>query len=636
MLEVIRITGERGGASGEAYAIKSSSLPPYLQDRLKALQTTVKGHSKLGGTSDAAKERTWWLHVLDPVIEHPKGSPERKAAYVEAASKPVLDWNNRRIRLTVRTLQRRVERMEGEGSIGPLARYGRSDKGAKRVVVSRTWDNAVPFDNDTKAKIADSVKQHIRGLIKAGMRGKNLRFFASKFLRETTEAYGHRLNDAKALATICKVPKHLCDAEAVYKKVHRHKTDRKASVDAGPHIRRTTKGLRPMEWVVADVHHCNVLVAKENGRLGTAKAISFLDVATRRVWTDLVFFDGRGGVRNIDIIETFKGMASDPSFGLPELIYFDNGKEFNFADFLDDALQLAIPLIGSDNRQSRIVRALPYNAKAKPVEAWFGHFEQQYLSLCQGYRGDDIINPKRPELGRLPAPFPGGFDAFRKRFFGLLKGYEHLPQQGGLSGRTPAEAFAEHVNGGWAAAVAEPEQLNSVFSRPVTRRLVGGVFSLDGREGGWTCPELEGHLGDAVIVRVPIYHAYNAVNVFSPDGDFIGVAKPQEIFAFSDPRGAKHSARRKKVHNNAIGQLAKAAPTIDASALIVAHGDEQLPMIPNAPRALVSVNKGKGRADFIVPDGSSEASERARRRAEAKEIQALQELVVSNIRRAAS
>ncbi|WP_157019837.1 hypothetical protein [Mesorhizobium xinjiangense] len=633
-LEVGVIHG-RPGRSGKNYIVKACSLPDYLQERLKASQAALEGRSLTISGSPAARERTWWLHILGPALEHPKGSAERKAALDAIAAVRHLDWHGRRIPISLRTLQRRLARMEGEGSIGPLARAGRADKGKKRVVVSRAWDKAVPFDDATKAKLAENLRQHIRGLIKAGMKGKNLCFFASKYLREMTEAHGFRPNDEAVLTRACKVPTHLCDAEAIYKKVHRHRTDRKASVDAGPHITRTTKGLRPMEWVVADVHHCNVLVEKESGRLGTAKAISFLDVATRRVWTDLVFFDGRGGVRNIDVIETFKGMAADPAFGLPELIYFDNGKEYNFADFLDDALQLAIPLAGGDGRQSRIVRAQPYNAKAKPIEAWFGHFEQQYLSLCQGYRGDDIVNPKRPALGKLPAPYLGGFDAFRTRFFGLLKGYEHIPQRGDLAGRSPAEAFAEHVNTGWSAAVAEPAHLNSVFARPVTRRLVGGRFELDGRKGGWNCPALDRYLGDTIVVRVPIYHAYNEVNVYTPEGAFIGIASPEEVYSFGDPRGARHSARRKKEHAAALRRLEKSAPTIDAAALIVAHGEEQMPMLPNAPRAVVSVTTGERTANVIVPEGKPQSPEQALRE-ERREIQKLREQVAANLKRAAS
>lgn len=216
-----------------------------------------------------------------------------------------------------------------------------------------------------------------------------------------------------------------------------------------------------------------------------------------------------------------------------------------------------------------------------------------------------------------------------------MKGYEHIPQGGGLAGRSPAEAFAEHVNAGWSAAVAEPAHLNSVFARPVTRKLVGGRFELDGRKGGWSSPELDRYLGDTIVVRVPIYHAYNEVNVYSPEGAFIGVATPEEVYSFGDPRGARHSARRKKDYAAALRQLEKSAPTIDAAALIVAHGEEQMPIVPNAPRAVVSVAKGVRTANVIVPEGKPKSSEAALLE-ERREIQKLREQVVANLRRAAS
>lgn len=184
LLDVREIKG-RGDKSGWQCLIKVSSLQPYLQDRLKALQTPVEGRSTPMTGSAAARQRSWWIDVLSPVMEHPKGSAERKAAYDEIAGKPLVDWNGRRIpSMSIRTLQRRMERMEGEGSVGPLARYGRADKGSKRTFISRAWDAAVPFDDTTKAKLAEDLKQEIRGLIVAGIKGKNLQFFCRKILAQ--------------------------------------------------------------------------------------------------------------------------------------------------------------------------------------------------------------------------------------------------------------------------------------------------------------------------------------------------------------------------------------------------------------------------------------------------------------------
>ncbi len=59
-------------------------------------------------------------------------------------------------------------------------------------------------------------------------------------------------------------------------------------------------------------------------------------------------------------------------------------------------------------RKSQIIKALPYNAAAKPIEGWFGRFEQQYLRHCPGWRDDDPMNPARPKMGKFQRPSKAG------------------------------------------------------------------------------------------------------------------------------------------------------------------------------------------------------------------------------------
>ncbi|WP_179296074.1 MULTISPECIES: hypothetical protein [unclassified Mesorhizobium] len=42
----------------------------------------------------------------------------------------------------------------------------------------------------------------------------------------------------------------------------------------------------------------------------------------------LIFFEKRGGVQNRDVIEGFAAMIE--AWGMPQSLYFDNGKEFGF------------------------------------------------------------------------------------------------------------------------------------------------------------------------------------------------------------------------------------------------------------------------------------------------------------------
>jgi Mu transposase, C-terminal len=598
----VRAVKGKGGASGKQYEVAIDSLPEHFKARLKPAQALVKAPSgalalpRSGGGIEAG----YWHTLLQPVLDLPKGSAARTAAYAAILAQPNIKEGKPHFP-TRSSLTRRVARIEAAGMAG-LVRPQRADAGKARVILSRQWDKAVPFDDETKAKIAAGVRDEIRGYVKGGARISKIRVLVRNYLVRTTQAYGHRPNDLKALERACSIPKHMVEAENVYKAVQRHRFDRKASEDAAPRGRRHIGGLEPMEVVVMDVHHCNVLLDKSSGRTGTAKLLAFMDMATQRVWCDLIFFDKSGGVRNVDVIESFKGMAQHPAFGLPKFLYCDNGSEYLFADHLDDALKLNVHIKGlTGERDSQIIRALPYNAAAKPIEGWFGRFEQHYLRHCSGWIDDDRMNPARQQLGKLPAGFEGGFDNFSGDFFNLLHAYEHcFPQTGALEGQTPAKAFEGFVESGWAATTIDPDNLLTVFTHSETREVIQGYISI--KNADWTCPELGGYLEKRVIVRIPDYHHYNQVLVLDAKGNKLGVATPHEKTAFLEQRGAQISAERKATWKKAIRTLDKSVPDINISAKIIAFGQQHTEVTPNVPRAHVSVINGGPVAEVEPPE----------------------------------
>lgn len=63
-----------------------------------------------------------------------------------------------------------------------------------------------------------------------------------------------------------------------------------------------------------DVHPVDVLVARSDGSTATPRLLGFMDIATGRVWCELVFLDKRGRVRNVDLIEAFAAMAMHPAW----------------------------------------------------------------------------------------------------------------------------------------------------------------------------------------------------------------------------------------------------------------------------------------------------------------------------------
>jgi Mu transposase, C-terminal len=596
----VRLGHGKGGASGKQYEVAIDSLPEHFKARLKPVQALVIAPSRAPALprSGGGIEAGYWHTLLQPVLNLPKGSAARTAAYdAILAQTNVKDGKPHFPSRS--SLTRRVAKIEAEGMAG-LARPQRADAGKPRVILSRQWDKAVPFDDETKAKIAAGVRDEIRGYVKGGARISKIRVLVRNYLVRTTQAYDHRPNDLKALERACSIPKHMIEAENAYKAVYRHKFDRKASEDAAPRIRRHIGGLEPMEVVVMDVHHCNVLLDKSSGRTGTAKLLAFMDMATQRVWCDLIFFDKSGGVRNADVIESFKGMAKHPAFGLPKFLYCDNGSEYLFADHLDDALKLNVHIQAlTGERDSQIIRALPYNAAAKPIEGWFGRFEQHYLRQCDGWIDDDRMNPARQQLGKPNAGFEGGFDAFIGDFFNLLHAYEHcFPQKGALEGQTPAKAFEGFVERGWAATTIDPDNLLTVFTHSETREVRQGYISIKNDE--WTCPELAGYLEKKVIVRIPDYHHYNQVLVLDTKSNKIGVATPHEKTPFLEQRGAQISAERKATWKKAIRTLDKSVPDKNIMGEIIAFGQQHAEVIPNVPRGHVSVT-GAGPVAEVEP-----------------------------------
>lgn len=599
VLEVRTIHG-RGGRSGIQYQVKVSSLPPHLQDRLNALQIAGEAASRLRlGDEVARLERGWKYDIIKAAVAHPKGSAERKAEIDTLHGGQKYDWTGHMRRLTRTTLYSWIDIYEREGIHG-LAQKVRRDKGTKKVIISREWMNAVPFDDATKETISRDLKQYVRSLIKGDGQFKQTLVLASEKLKALTDARDFRLNDPAQEATVFKIPQTFVQEEAHFKAVARHRKDRKASEDNKPRIRRTTANLAPMEIVVMDVHHLNIHVGREDGSYSTPKLIAFHDIATNRVFCELIQFDNRGGVRNSDIITAFVNMCRHPAFGMPQFLYVDNGSEYRFADDLEDALKLGTKIFGFDGEQerNRVIRAKAYNAAAKHVEGWFRQFNQQHARHIEGWRDDDPMNPKRPQLGKLHDPYPHGFDAFCEEFFSHLTAYEHMPQKGQLK-TSPALAFRKHVNTGWKATVLNSDLLLTVFTKPEPRVVEKHGISI--RNAPWTCDGLLEFFGRKVVAHVPKYHGFAELLVTDEQGNEIGIAVADRQFDVLDERGAKESARRQSVRNKALTKLGKSVPDINVGAELIAYGKKHQPVEPNEPDATISVTRPGSQRRAILP-----------------------------------
>ena len=66
--------------------------------------------------------------------------------------------------------------------------------------------------------------------------------------------------------------------------VNQRRNDRKAYADAQPRIRRDWTQLAPMERVIADVKHLDVIVRLDDGSTAWPKIVAFMDAGTGRLF----------------------------------------------------------------------------------------------------------------------------------------------------------------------------------------------------------------------------------------------------------------------------------------------------------------------------------------------------------------
>lgn len=619
-LEIVQLHG-RGGRAGKVYAVEESSLPPEIQLRLKASQTPVETRS-IEPREATAKQHLWWTEFLRAALEHPPRSSERAAALAELADARTFDWDGKPFVPKLRTLQRQAKRHDDNVT---AAHRTRADKGSRRTIVSREWDKAVPFDDKTKERIAHDLRQDIRGLVKDGAARGIVVVLASNKLKTLTRAESFGFDKPQLLDRICKVPRHLVDAEWKYRQVAVFKRDRKAYEDAKPRTRRTIAGMRPMEVVVADVHPVDVHLVRSDGSIATARFIAFMDIATQRVRGRLVLLDKGQSVRNVDVIEAFADMVEDPAWGMPEAFYVDNGSEYNFADFLGDAMELVVQGFHGPSRSSRIIRAMPYNASAKPIERFFGDFEKRYLSSLPGWIGGNRMAKKQEAIGRTVAPF-GTIEAFAPAFFGLLRAY-HVIEQGAktqLKGRSPDRAFQDHLDAGWSSCVMSRDEIRAACSKSEERTNVQGSIEALGQF--WTCPELRFSPDKRVLVRLPVYHQPAELLILRMNGERLGIAAPSREYSYLDTAGAADAGEGSGQRRSAIRELDKSAPDVSTAQRLISFEQDAARPQAGEPAGVVRFDPEQ-RPALALPSprkrrGDAAADQEARWR-EAEEIRSI-------------
>jgi hypothetical protein len=502
-----------------------------------------------------------------------------------------------------RTIRAWVAAYERQGMTA-LARTRRADRGKGRVIAWRCFDNAMNaagVSENVQQATAEKIIELLKGLAKDGANSvANFQFVANPRLRDLALKAAPNLTRPQ-LDLICRMPvdfvrRHTKKARLAYLK----------RSDAGgwaakmvPTIRRDRSQLKPMEMVAADVRHSDIFIQRPDGTLATPKFIAFMDLATNRIWVALRIMPKGQMIRREDVLSAFRSLFCDPSFGVPQQLYLDNGGEFRVGLAADDlgaiaqlvrdtnAIELGLFDIDALSKTG-VLNSLPYRPKSKIIETIFSIFTRSIEPMFRGFAGGNRMLKKVENQGRAKAPMPGDEAEIQAQFAMMVDFYNAKPQtKGHIKGLSPNEAFAQFVAKGWKSIVCDAAEFTLAFGKDETRRVqIGGEFQC-GNEF-YRHDDLAIKAGERIRIRIPILDANGRIPVLDDKGDVLCVATASTAYAMRDAAGAREQGRRAGVLNDQLKAEVAGVPTVSVSDNL-ARAIAELPK-PAVPEQLATIS----------------------------------------------
>lgn len=298
-------------------------------------------------------------------------------------------------------------------------------------------------------------------------------------------------------------------------------------------------------WI-ADHHIFDVLVVDENGRVFRPWLSAWQDYHSKM----FVGYVLNKIEPNSDIVLDSFARACH-SHGIPDGVKLDNGKDYKTYDLFNKDFPMSV----CNMMNIDVTYALPYNAKAKPIERTFRTLEERYCKHLPSYIGNDP--KKRPEkmkkvntqLKDVAMPY----NEFRKFVDDMLKTYNSTVHSA-LKGKSPIEAYKEDFISPM-RIVADKDVLNMFLMRTSKPIKVG--------RNGVRVPAIGYYYDDTRLIPYQgqeVYVRYNSedvrkVYIFTTDNDFICGAKCVEL---SEHKSAvtmeyiRELQRKKKARNKFI------------------------------------------------------------------------------------
>ena len=257
---------------------------------------------------------------------------------------------------------------------------------------------------------------------------------------------------------------------------------------------------------------------KENSWTGVRPNVTyFMDAAS---WY-CVGYDVTGeGVDNNLIRNVFAKACL--THGRPEVLYIDNGKDYNKAGFTVPVNVLGKEYSILQSLDVKLTNALPYRGRSKTVERSFRDFSMDFDRRQPSYLGDSPANrPDGAELYDTPEgvqllPTLGEFVAMLDA---EVEMYNSTPRGGRWHGKSPREVFQSPHRVTRPELDPEAMRLALLLPLPSPRQVFrGGCVSIDKVQ--YYARELFQYIDKKVVIKSS-YLEPGRVHAFTQDGSYI-------------------------------------------------------------------------------------------------------------------
>ena len=463
-------------------------------------------------TSEERLEIAAWKDILKEWQEYRNNAPKKAKAQADKEFLNYISVEYPDMKFSQRILYRKKEAQEKEGDIGLLDKRGKHGN-HKKMLPDPVFDIFEYYYLDESRKTVTKCME-----------------LTELEIKKNREDLQHLL-PLPSLSTFSRAVESRIPVPAL--KYYRF--GEKAFLDeCAPYIRRKYGDLASNDIWVCDNHTFDVLVNDGKAEKPVRVYLTgFLDVRSRKMvgWyvtdnpcSDATLAALRRGIEN---------------FGIPKLIYSDNGREFLTHDIGGRGFRKS----SAENEPPTILQlldiefrtAMVKNAKAKIIERSFRDVKESFSRLFDGYTGGTIA--ERPERLKKTGKQASNFTCLED-FKGFVDDYiqgifnKKSSKGEGMEGKSPDEIYAKYL---YEQRVATPEELNLLMlrnSRMVTLQRNGVKLVLYGEEYWFRSDELAwNHLGEKVYFRYNPDDLHE-VRVYNEDDQFLGTAQQEGALSY--------------------------------------------------------------------------------------------------------